>query len=191
MRKTGARPTNHALASARGRGIRTRNIAKTRSKPCNTMCTSARQQPNSNAQWTWSTQWAFRPVKSYQSSKPGRQMSARCNVRKMRGWVAVNMLTCIACTRRSPSCATNSAYLRTIEEPHHEVGYTRESESGSSRLSVADPQVHRSTGRVPIRACRPGHGGCQARGCDTRDVSGGEGECVRTFFGRDTSELLH
>src|SRR5262249_24716556 len=71
MRKTGARPTNHALASARGRGIRTRNIAKTRSKPCNTMCTSARQQPNSNAQWTWSTQWAFRPVKSYQSSKPG------------------------------------------------------------------------------------------------------------------------
>src|SRR5262249_24716554 len=57
------------------------------------------------------------------------------------------------------------------------VGYTRESESGSSRLSVADPQVHRSTGRVPIRACRPGHGRCQAPG---RDALRRQGRGVRT-----------
>src|SRR5215831_15298840 len=50
------------------------------------------------------------------------------------------------------------------------MDYARTSEGGSSRLPVADPEVRRSGGRVPLRFCGGSDGGGRPRTCHPYDV---------------------
>jgi hypothetical protein len=53
----------------------------------------------------------FRSPRNYLYSKPGRTCE-RCSVRKMRGWLAVNMPICIASRKHSTGCYPSVAQLQ-------------------------------------------------------------------------------
>jgi hypothetical protein len=59
--------------------------------------------------------------------KAWEAMSARCSVRKMKGWLGVNTPISIAFRRPSPTCRDRAAHRRVrveLRSTHHEVGDT-------------------------------------------------------------------
>src|SRR5262249_43118797 len=145
-----------------------------RKKPCRGMTTnssgwnSSRAGPRMTRKRTTTGSSRTTPGTAGASSKslpPGHQARA--------GRVTLKSSSSARWRRSLVPLAPSFGPVPIWERRHHEVDNARESQGGPRGLPLADPQVHRPGGRVPVRAGRAGDGSRRARAGRTVRRAGG------------------